>query len=115
MFLKVLRLCDLFCLGCNELLSLARGEAPAKELINRMQVDRQAIDLPLNRRLNPANIRHHLGKPVHVTPDLLLICMEDMWPKLMEHNPSLRVPLSMTIPSYMWTLIDHLTGVPRFC
>ncbi len=81
----------------DEILGFRWRHAGAEELVDRVEVDRQRVDLALVGGLDPVHIGHHLAKAVDVVPYLLIVGVEDMWSVLMDLNACLLVSIGVAV------------------
>ena len=81
----------------DEFLGLRRRHAGAEELVDRVEVDRQRIDLALIGGFDPVHIGHHLAEAVDVVPDFLVVGVEDVGPVFVDLDASLRVTLGVAV------------------
>ena len=96
----------------NEFLGLRRRHAGAEELVDRVEVDWQRIDLALVGGLDSVHIGHHLAEAVDVVPDLLIVSMEDVRAVFVDLDASLRIALGMAVAGDVWALIDDMHRMP---
>ena len=98
----------------DEFLSLRRRHAGAEELIDRVEVDRQRIDLALEGGFDPIHIWHHLTEAIDIIPDLLIVGVEDVWSVFVDLNARLLVAISMAIARNVCALIDDMNIMAFF-
>jgi len=113
LLLKSLGVCDRFVpeIG-DEILGLRRRHAGAEELVDRVEVDWQRIDLALVGGLDSVHIGHHLAEAVDVVPDLLVVGVENVRPVFVDLDAGLCVALGVAVAGKMRAFIDDMHRMP---
>ena len=81
----------------DEFLSLRRRHAGAEELVDRVEVDWQRIDLALVGGLDSVHIGHHLAEAIDVVPDLLIVGVENMGSVFVDLDARLLVSIGVAV------------------
>ncbi len=108
-----MRVGDVFGSVSDKGAGLVRAHGGAKELVDRVQVHRQRIDLAADSGFDPVLIGFERGEPVHIVPDPCVIRMKDMRPVDMDHHARIRVALGVAIPAGMGARIQNGDGMAR--
>ena len=76
-----------------------------------MQVDRKRENLTCRHGLYAIGERDHLGKTVDVTPDPLVVSVEDMGAIFVDQNAGFVVDLRMAVAADMIPLVNNRDGM----
>ena len=96
----------------DEFLGLRRRHAGAEELVDRVEVDRQRIDLALEGGFDPIHIWHHLTEAIDIIPDLLVVGVENVRPVFVDLDAGLCVALGVAVAGKMRAFIDDMHRMP---
>ena len=103
---KVLRSCKgRIGLRGQEIPRLLWGKGFAKELVDRVQIDGQRINLASNRGFDPVVEGFEGCEAVHIGPHLGIVRVEDMGAVDMHQNPSGRIPRGVTVACHVAALV----------
>ena len=92
----------------DEVARLLRTEVGAEELVDRMQVDRQAEYAARRPCLDAIDERHPFAEALQVRPDAVVAGVEDMRPVDMRHDPGGAVPRGVAMAADVGALLDDM-------
>jgi hypothetical protein len=92
---------------------LIRAHGLAEELVDRVQVDRQAEHASAHRGFHPVDIGHEAGKAVHIGPHALVVGVEDVGAVDVHHHAAFGIARGVAIARYMVALVDHQHAAAR--
>ncbi len=112
LFLKGLRVLDGFVAEVlDEFLGFGWRQRGAEKLVDRVEIDRQGVDLPLVGGLDPIGVGHHLAKTIDVIPDFLVVGVKDVGAVLVDLDARCLVAGGVAIAREMGAFVDHMDGI----
>ena len=119
LILEGLGIGDIAGLRRDEIAGFIRAHGSAKELVDRVQVHGQGIDLTCDGGFDLVLIRHEGRETLHIIPDTIIVSVKDMRPVGVDHDAGIRIAGGVAISRHMGPgvhngdIIACLRALPR--
>lgn len=111
LFLEILRLADVgISQGSDEGLRLIGAHCFPEELIDRQQIDGHGEHAATRAGLDAVDEWAKVSEAIDVSPDTVIVGVENVRPVFVKHHPGFGIPLGMAIPCNMRTFVPNFDG-----